>query len=186
MTSSSGAIAVVLAGGYGTRIRHLLPNLPKPMAEVWGKPFLEWVLLYLHRQGIKQAILSTGYLGEVIANYFQAQPIPSLAVSWVRETEPMGTAGGFVHAVQHCPSQPEAWLITNGDSLVCVDLADFFRALTDPAIDGVILGVPVEDTTRYGSLVCDDQGYLLTLRHNTVPSGQQPSSIPYCSLRPSE
>lgn len=171
MASSLEAIAVVLAGGYGTRIRHLLPNRPKPMAEVCGKPFIEWVLRYLHRQGIGQAILSTGYLGEMISDYFQQQPIGSLKVACVRETTALGTAGGFIHAVQQCPSQPEAWLITNGDSLVCADLKDFFQALADPAIDGVILGVPVEDTSRYGSLICDDQNNLLTFAEKQPGSG---------------
>lgn len=171
LSSSPFAIAVVLAGGYGTRIQHLLPNLPKPMAEVCGKPFLEWVLRYLQVQGIEQALLSTGYLGEKIADYFEAQPLPSLRVSCVRETKPLGTAGGFVHAVQQCPSQPGAWLITNGDSLVCADLRDFFEALADPAIDGVMLGVTVPDTTRYGSLICDEQGHLLTFAEKRPGSG---------------
>ena len=170
-SSSPFAIAVVLAGGYGTRIRHLLPNLPKPMASVSGKPFVEWVLRYLHQQGIDQAILSTGYLGEVVAAYFEQQPIADLQISWVRETTPRGTAGGFIHAVQHCRFEPEAWLITNGDSLVCVDLADFWGALSDPQIDGVILGVPVADASRYGSLICDEQGNLLTFAEKQAGSG---------------
>ena len=50
--------AVILAGGYGTRVKHLLPNIPKPMASVVDKPFLEWIICYLKQQGITQQILS--------------------------------------------------------------------------------------------------------------------------------
>ena len=71
-------IAVVLAGGFGTRIKHLLPDVPKPMAEVAQKPFLGWVLTYLQRQGIEKALLSTGHLAEIIAEYAKTRPIPDL------------------------------------------------------------------------------------------------------------
>ena len=58
--------AVVLAGGFGRRIQHLLPDLPKPMAPVNGRPFLEWVVRYLAAQTIHNIILSTGHLAETI------------------------------------------------------------------------------------------------------------------------
>jgi len=62
--------AVILAGGFGTRIRHLLPHIPKPMAPVAGRPFLDWILAYLRRQGVSEAVLSTGYLSEAIETYY--------------------------------------------------------------------------------------------------------------------
>ncbi|MBE9117183.1 nucleotidyltransferase family protein [Lusitaniella coriacea LEGE 07157] len=159
-------VAVVLAGGYGTRVRHLLPNLPKPMALVAGKPFLEWVVRYLGTQGIPNVILSTGYLGEVVERHFQTQPVPSVRVWCCAETEPLGTAGGFRHAVRrslelHLPSPPTAWLVLNGDSLAFAPLASLLRHLDNPKVAGAILGLSVEDASRYGSLACDSQGNLL-------------------------
>ena len=59
--------AVILAGGFGTRIRHLLVDLPKPMASVNGRPFVEWVVRHLAAQGIRHVILSTGHLAETVA-----------------------------------------------------------------------------------------------------------------------
>ena len=69
--------AVILAGGFGTRIKHLLGDLPKPMASVNGKPFIEWVVRYLAAQKIRSVILSTGHLAETIEEHFQLQPVAS-------------------------------------------------------------------------------------------------------------
>ncbi len=66
----SEIVAVILAGGYGTRVQHLLPDVPKPMAPVAGKPFLEWIISYLKVQGITKVVISTGYRGELIEEYF--------------------------------------------------------------------------------------------------------------------
>ena len=89
--------AVILAGGLGTRVRHLLPDTPKPMALVAGKPFLEWVVRYLAREAVRRVIISTGYLGEVVERHFRTVAIKSVTIVCVAEPEPLGTAGGFLH-----------------------------------------------------------------------------------------
>ena len=66
--SSENISAVILAGGFGTRIKHLLGDLPKPMAPVNGKPFLEWVVRWLAAQNIRRVILSTGHLSLVVCH----------------------------------------------------------------------------------------------------------------------
>ncbi|PZV28108.1 MAG: nucleotidyltransferase [Snowella sp.] len=161
LESLDNIIAVVLAGGFGTRIKHLLPDVPKPMAEVAEKPFLGWVLTYLQRQGIQKALLSTGYLAEIIEQYAQTQPIPDLNLQCYPETSPLGTAGGFLNSVKESQENPNAWLILNGDSLIVTDLAPLNQYLEDESVDGVILGVSVPDTSRFGSLVYDEQKTLL-------------------------
>ena len=65
--------AIILAGGLGTRLKDSVPDLPKPMAPIAGKPFLYYVLDYLHQAGIKTAILSVGHLHEAVSNFFGAQ-----------------------------------------------------------------------------------------------------------------
>ena len=62
-------IVVILAGGQGTRIRHLLPGLPKPLAPINGKPFLEWIIEFLVKQGLNDIVISTGYLADQIKNF---------------------------------------------------------------------------------------------------------------------
>ena len=159
--SLENIIAVVLAGGFGTRIKHLLPDVPKPMAEVAEKPFLGWVLTYLQRQGIEKALLSTGHLAEIIEEYTKMRPIPDLDLHCYPETSPLGTAGGFINAVNQSEQRPKAWLVLNGDSLIVTDLAPLNQYLEDEGVEGVILGVSVPDASRFGSLVYDEQNTLL-------------------------
>ena len=153
--------AVVLAGGFGTRIRHLLGDLPKPMAPVLGRPFLEWVVRHLAGQGIRKVILSTGYRAEIVEEHFRGQPVENVDTSCVPETEPLGTAGGFLNAVRTQGQAPQAWLVSNGDSLVFADLAPLVGALDDPGISGAILGLRMADASRYGTIIQDAAGHLV-------------------------
>ena len=152
--------AVVLAGGFGTRIKHLLGDLPKPMAPVNGKPFLEWVVRWLAAQNIRRVVLSTGYLSEMIEKHFASQPVAGVTVSCVPETTPLGTAGGFINAVQQSKINSAAWFLVNGDTLAFANLADAIRELENEKTSGVIFGREVPDTSRYGSLVSDANGNL--------------------------
>ena len=169
--SLDNIIAVVLAGGFGTRIKHLLPDVPKPMAEVAEKPFLSWVLTYLQRQGIEKALLSTGHLAEIIEEYTKMQPIPDLDLHCYPETSPLGTAGGFMNAVNQSEQKPKAWLVLNGDSLIVTDLAPLNQYLEDEGVEGVILGVSVPDASRFGSLVYDEQNTLLQFAEKQSGAG---------------
>jgi NDP-sugar pyrophosphorylase family protein len=153
--------AVVLAGGFGTRVQHLLPDVPKPMAPVAGRPFLEWVVRYLAKQGVRQVVLSAGYRAEVIERHFAREPVPGLRCLCVREEQPLGTAGGFLHAARASGWQPAAWLVLNGDSLALADLDPLRTALADPALGGALLARAVEDAARFGTLVTDERGDLV-------------------------
>ncbi len=144
--------AVILAGGFGTRVQHLLPNLPKPMAPVAGRPFLEWVVRFLAQQGVRRFVLSTGYLAETIHDHFRSAKRTQRSVRCVRELTPLGTAGGFLQAVRESGESAPAWLVLNGDSLVLTSLEPLARALDGGDIDGALVGLPVPDTSRYGSI----------------------------------
>lgn len=152
--------AVVLAGGFGTRVQHLLPNVPKPMAPVSNKPFLEWVVRYLARQGIRRTVLSTGHLSGVVARHFARQPVENTNVECVPETYPMGTAGGFLHAARSVQTPPAAWLVLNGDSLALTPLNQLFDQLNEPGVAGVVLAIPMPDASRYGTVQCHPDGGL--------------------------
>ena len=154
--------AVILAGGFGTRVKHLLPNIPKPMVMVLNKPFLEWIIRYLHQQNINHFLLSTGYLSEVIETYFNEKTLDKLTIKCYEETEPLGTGGGFINAVNQANSNSDYWLVANGDSLIFTDLKPFFDCLNDDEIEGAILGLTVEDASRYGSLKFDENCNLVS------------------------
>jgi len=151
--------AVILAGGQGTRIRHLLPHLPKPMAEVQGRPFIEWVVRFLAQQGIRQIIISTGYKAEIIFAHFASCALPEVRITCTTENDPQGTAGGFLQAIADIPA-PDAWLVCNGDSLMLTSLEPLGDALRDSSCSGALLGLSVPDAANYGTLESDAQNVL--------------------------
>jgi D-glycero-alpha-D-manno-heptose 1-phosphate guanylyltransferase len=153
-------VAVVLAGGFGTRVAHLLPGIPKPMAQVAGRPFLEWVVRFLARQRVENIILSTGHLAEVVEEHFRNNPVPGARIRCIAETQPLGTAGGFLNAARLSGEKPPAWLVLNGDSLVLSDLAVAARELADASVAGVLVGCLVPDASRYGTLDVGADGRL--------------------------
>ena len=163
--------AVILAGGYGTRVKHLLPNIPKPMASVVNKPFIEWIIRYLKKQGIKQQILSTGHLGEVIEEHFKTHQVKGVDIYCCRENEPLGTAGGFINAVQQVKLSPRAWLVMNGDSLIVANFEQLVNYLDDETVGCVILGVSVDDASRYGYLVFDESNTLISFAEKKAGQG---------------
>jgi len=164
---------VILAGGLGSRLRHVAPNLPKPMVEVAGAPFLEWVLRYLEANGLDRFVISTGYRGEVIEEYAAARDGGRGRIQCVRETTPLGTGGAFVHAARMSTAspQPEAWLVLNGDSVVLAPLAPLLALADEPDWQGGLIGIPVPDTSRYGSLEVDDTGALTRFKEKQPGSG---------------
>lgn len=157
---SENIAAVVLAGGFGKRIRHLLPDLPKPMAPVNGRPFLEWVVRHLAAHKISRVILSTGHLSGKIESHFNSQPVKNVRVRCVPETEPLGTAGGFLNAIRSAGEKPAAWLVLNGDSLAPAPLDEMFASLNEPQAAGAILGVRVPDASRFGTILQNASGDL--------------------------
>lgn len=163
--------AVVLAGGFGTRIKHLLGDLPKPMAPVNGRPFVEWVVRYLAKQGVRNVILSTGHLAETVEKHFAPQPVENVRVRCVPETTPLGTAGGFLNAASSAQERPAAWLVLNGDSLVVAPLTDLFATLNRLENDGAILGVPMADASRFGTISQNADGDLTGFNEKKTGAG---------------
>lgn len=163
--------AVVLAGGFGTRIKHLAPDVPKPMIAARGRPFLEWVVRYLAKQGVREVILSTGHLAEVVAKHFAPHLIPGVTVKCVSETTPLGTAGGFLNCLPAAKQTPSAWLVLNGDSLVYADLVAAAAPLADAQTEGVVLGVQMDDASRYGRIAFDEAGRLQSFQEKIPGSG---------------
>jgi NDP-sugar pyrophosphorylase family protein len=163
--------AVILAGGFGTRIKHLLGDLPKPMVLVNGKPFIEWIVRYLAAQKIQNVILSTGHLAETIEKHFQSHPVKSVHVTCVSEVKPLGTAGGFLNAIHNINEKPVAWLVLNGDSLAPAPLDEMFQSLDDPNWDGAILGVPMTDASRFGTISKNVRGRLTSFNEKKPGEG---------------
>src|SRR5579871_3198489 len=94
-SSISEVDIVVLAGGLGTRLRALLPGLPKVMAPVAGRPFLDHLLVWLREQRARRVILSLGYESVVVMDYLKGHAFPPLRIETIVEPNPLGTAGAI-------------------------------------------------------------------------------------------
>jgi D-glycero-alpha-D-manno-heptose 1-phosphate guanylyltransferase len=110
--------AIILAGGMGTRLRSVVPDLPKPMAPINGRPFLEYQMDYWINQGVKNFIISVGYMKEVIMDHFGSS-YKTTPLSYSIELEPLGTGGGLLLAAQ---GLSEPFLVLNGDTFFEVEL----------------------------------------------------------------
>ena len=112
--------AVVLAGGLGTRLRAAVSDVPKPMAPVQGRPFLERLLDYWIGQGVRRAVLAVGYMHETIRRHFGGE-YRGCAIAYSIEEQPLGTGGALVQAVPLV--QAKTFLVLNGDTYFAVPLA---------------------------------------------------------------
>jgi D-glycero-alpha-D-manno-heptose 1-phosphate guanylyltransferase len=159
--SPASVRVVILAGGFGTRVRHLLTGVPKPMAPVCGRPFVEWVVRFYAQVGLNDFILSTGYLADVVADHFAREPVPGVKVSCCAELWPLGTAGGFLNCVtSRTPSTDAIWLVVNGDSLVFTDPREMLADVQTGRSEAALLGLAAADASRYGSLDISPEGRL--------------------------
>lgn len=165
--SARDVTAVVLAGGRGTRIAALIPDIPKPMVPVAGQPFLHWVSLFLARHGISDIVYASGFKGEQIAAWCADGSLAQLSRRVSQEDQPLGTGGAIVHALPLC----REWVVVvNGDSL-CLGGLDRLLAARGTGADGAILGVRRADTSRYGSLAVDGEGRLSAFREKVPGAG---------------
>ncbi|HEY9216158.1 MAG TPA: sugar phosphate nucleotidyltransferase [Ancylobacter sp.] len=114
--------AIILAGGLGTRLSSAVPDLPKPMAPIRGRPFLEHQMDFWIGQGVERFILSVGYKRQLIMDHFGVQ-YRGAPVSYAVEEQPLGTGGGLLVAAE---GLSEPFLLLNGDTFFDVDLQAFF------------------------------------------------------------
>lgn len=144
--------ALVLAGGFGTRLPEVSALRPKPMADIDGRPFLDYVVAHLRRQGVREIVLSTGYKAEVIEAHFTGAGQEGIRV--VRESAPLGTAGALRLAL---PEGAARVLAQNGDSFADVDLAALCDLHARSRAALTLAAVERQDAGRFGALVTEGQ-----------------------------
>ncbi|MDP2424257.1 MAG: nucleotidyltransferase family protein [Bacteroidales bacterium] len=147
--------AIILAGGLGTRLQPVLKDIPKVMAPIGGRPFLEYLLDYMLGQNISHIVLSVGYQYQQVIYHF-GNKYRDIELTYAIENEPLGTGGGIMLAMQQC-HQDEV-LIFNGDTLFTIDTRDFlYRHLHSIAPISIAMR-QVEDVSRYGQIRTDERG----------------------------
>lgn len=149
--------ALILAGGLGTRLRQAVPEAPKPLAPVRGRPFLEWLLDYWLARGVGRFVFSVGYRAEQIRGHF-GNEYRGAQLDYVCEEEPLGTGGAVARVLSTISWQKKHFLLLNGDTWLTADpeaLAEAADRLQTP-VSLVLVEVP--DNRRYGAVDADEAG----------------------------
>ena len=111
--------AIILAGGFGTRLRSVVSDVPKPMAPINGKPFLYYLFKFLEKNKIRQVVLSVGYKKEIIAKYFGPK-FGSISILYSNENYPLGT-GGAIQKASTILNKKKVFIL-NGDTFFNISL----------------------------------------------------------------
>lgn len=147
--------ALILVGGKGTRLREVVDDVPKPMADIAGSPFLAHLITGLKQYGISSVTFLAGYMSEEIESYFGNGAEFGISVHYLIEKEPLGTGGALRNAADLIDDD-EWYLVMNGDTFYDQPLDTFLRFDMEPETNVVIAGFQVPDRSRYGALEFDD------------------------------
>jgi mannose-1-phosphate guanylyltransferase len=158
--------AVVLVGGEGTRLRPLTLERPKPVLPLLGRPLLAYVLERLAEGGVTRVIFGCGYLPDPIQACFGDRAL-GLALEYVVEPRPMGTAGGIRHAARGRVA--DTFLALNGDILADAALAELVETHRERGAVATIALTPVADPSRYGLVRTDADGRVLGFLEKPAP-----------------
>ena len=160
--------AIVLAGGFGTRLRKVVNDVPKPMASINGKPFLTYVLNYLKKYGIQKVVLSVGHLHEVVEDYFGTE-WEGLKISYAVENEPLGTGGAIKYAFNKI-SGDDAFVL-NGDTLFEVNLHQLHSFHLKSKAEISLALRAVTDISRYGTVQTNAANKIIAFTEKGALSG---------------
>jgi D-glycero-alpha-D-manno-heptose 1-phosphate guanylyltransferase len=163
--------AIVLAGGLGTRLRSVITEVPKPMAPVAGRPFLDYILFYLKNQGVKRVVLAVGYKWEIIRDHYKdINSTFGLDLHYSVETEPMGTGGAIFEAAEKVTD--DSFFIINGDTSFKVPL-NRLKSFAEKADADIALALKkLSAAGRYGSVEHTEGGKITAFKEKNPGGGQ--------------
>jgi len=154
--------AIVLAGGLGTRLRSVVADVPKPMAPIGGRPFLEHLFDHWIDQGIRRFTLSVGYRHEVITGHF-GSTYRGVALRYTVEEKPLGTGGALLRTLRTFRIEAPV-LLLNGDTYFAVDLGRLCAFAANSEADAAFALFETTDRARYMGMDLDAQGRILQLQ----------------------
>lgn len=146
--------AIILCGGLGTRLKSVIKDIPKPMAPINDKPFLEFIFEYLKKQGIKEVILAVSHKYEVIQEYFKDEFL-GIKIKYSIEKELLGTGGAIKEALKFIKNEV---YVLNGDTFFDIDLSKL-------KLNGSKICLALKqmnDFDRYGTVNVNEQGFVIS------------------------
>lgn len=171
--------AIILAGGFGTRLKHIVTDVPKPMASVCGKPFLVYIVDYLLANGITKIVMAVGYKSDIIIDFF-GNSYCGVEITYSVENTPLFTGGAIKKALSYCSCKQV--FVINGDTFFDVNLKAM-RQFHDK--DHAVLTIAVKEMfefERYGTVEINDNRIVNFSEKKYVKQGYINGGI-YCMNR---
>ena len=160
--------AVVLVGGFGTRLRPLTNDLPKQMLPIVGIPMIERVVSGLGAHGVTEAVLSLGYRPDAFIDAYPDGACAGVELHYAVEPEPLDTAGAVRFAALSAGID-DTFIVVNGDVLTDLDVTELWNFHRGHGAEGTIALTPVEDPSRYGVVPIDDDGRVIEFVEKPAP-----------------
>ena len=166
--------AVVLVGGFGTRLRPLTNSLPKPLLPLGQRTILEWLLVHLARGGVTDAVLALGFKPEPFMQAYPDARCAGVRLSYAIEDSPLDTAGaiGFAARSARLHERGEAFVVANGDIVTDLSVGDLVaahRANVSHGARATIHLTPVADPSQYGVVEFEEGGRVRGFREKPAP-----------------
>jgi len=163
--------AVVLVGGFGTRLRPLTLATPKPLLPIANLPLLERLMASLARGGVSDAVLSLGFKPEPFLDAFPSNVCAGVRLTYAVEDRPLDTAGaiGFAARQAEIHKHDESFVVANGDVLCDLDISALVKFHKSNGAQATIHLTPVEDPSQYGVVETNPQGKVLRFVEKPSP-----------------
>jgi NDP-sugar pyrophosphorylase family protein len=167
MTDRNNITALILAGGNGSRLKTLVADRQKVVAEINGRPFLNILLVQLERFGLKKALICTGYMSETVDAVVEQYAGP-IEITCSRENIPLGTGGAVKNALPLVKT--EYFMLMNGDSFLDLNGEKFLQSAS--ASEAVMALTKVDDVSRYGAVVMTEDNKIVSFKEKGEYSGR--------------
>lgn len=146
---------VILAGGAGTRLKEIIKDIPKPMALVGGRPFLEYLILQLSKYRLNDIIISVGYKKNIIKAYFGNGQKWGVNIAYSEEDKPLGTGGAIKKALRLIDDKQ--FIVMNGDSFLGINFDKFIKFHKKRCASASMGLVHIEQANRFGKVKMNDK-----------------------------
>ena len=167
--------ALILAGGFGTRLRPLTCTRPKLLFPVANRPLLDWMMEQLSKNGVTTVILAVNYMADVLARHFGRSQY-GMKILYSKETKPLGTGGPIRKAVNLLDKDDEPFFVLNGDILSTIDYKSLYRSHLNSKAKATIALYQVEDPSRFGVVELNKNNQILRFVEKPK-TGEAPSHL---------
>ena len=160
--------AVVLVGGFGTRLRPLTNDRPKQMLPIVGVPMIERVVATLGSHGVTEAVLSLGYRPDAFTDAYPDGICAGVLLHYAVEPDPLDTAGAVRYAALSAGID-DTFIVVNGDVITYLDVTELWNFHKSHGAEGTIALTPVDEPSHYGVVPIDDDGRVIEFVEKPAP-----------------